>query len=168
MPAQTFMCVPFPILGKLHVVGLTVNEVQDLVRNKIMEGKYIKDPLVTMEFENFKYTILGEIGGNGTYTVDDGRITLLQAIANAGDIAPNGNIRRVLVYREENGVRKMYSHDLRTNDIFYSPCYYLQQNDLVYVEPKRHKYNETTRVTTTISLIMSFVSMLSLLAWAFK
>lgn len=160
--------INFPILGKLHVLGLTANEVQDLIRNKIIEGKYIKDPLVTMEFENFHYTVLGEVGGKGTYTVSNGRVTLLEAIANAGDLTINANIQRVLVYREENGIRKMYVHDLRNNDIFYSPCYNLQQNDLIYVEPKRKKYDPSTKVMQRISLIMSFFSIATIAAFLFK
>lgn len=160
--------INFPILGKVKVVGLTANEVQELIRTKIMEGKYIKDPLVTMEFENFHYTVLGEVGRTGTFTVNTGRVTLLEAIANAGNLTVNGNNRRVLVYREENGIRKMYVHDLRNNDIFYSPCYNLQQNDLVYVEPRKHKPNTNTSASNTFALVLSIISAIGTLIWATK
>lgn len=160
--------INFPILGKLHVVGLTSNEVQELIRNKIMEGKYIKDPLVTMEFNNFHYTVLGEVGKTGTYTVNNGRVTLLEAIANAGDLTAKANNQRVLVYREEDGVRKMYAHDIRNNDIFYSPCFYLQQNDLVYVEPRYHKSDNADKSRSIVTLVLAFVSAISSVVWAIK
>ena len=139
--------IDFPILGKLHVEGLKVSEVTNLIRERIIAGNYIKDPIVSLEFLNFKYTVLGAVANNGTFTVDGDRITLIDAIARAGDLNAKARIDRVAVIREIGGERKMFMHDLRSMDIFESPCYYLQQNDIVYVEPKyRKKDNEDRTV----------------------
>lgn len=156
--------IEFPILGLLHVAGMTSKEVQNLIKNLIIEGKYITNPLVTMEFLNFKFTVLGAVGRNGQQSSESGRVTLLEAIAQAGDLTPNANSKSVKVYREENGYEVMYEHDLTNSDFLNSPCYYLQQNDLVYVEPK-HKPKEigekSYRVASIfISTITSISSML--------
>ena len=128
--------IQFPVLGKLHVEGMKLSDVSELIRTKIIEKKYIKEPLVDIEFLNFKYVVLGAVGGNGTYAVEGDRITLLEAIAKAGNVSPQAKLDRVMVIREEGGERKVYQHDLRSKKIFDSPCFYLQQNDIVYVEPK--------------------------------
>lgn len=160
--------IDFPILGKLHVEGMKVNEVTDMIRDKIIEGNYIKDPSVSLEFLNFKYTVLGAVGSNGTYTVKDDRITLLEAIANAGDVAQNGRIDRVSVIREVNGEREIYTHDLRSKAIFTSPCFYLQQNDIVYVEPKYKKKDKEERGFQIGTLIISLASMVTSILWVLK
>ena len=78
--------IDFPILGKLYVEGMTVNAVKQLISDRIEEGNYMKDPLVAIEFLNFKYTVLGAVGRNGTFSANGDRVTLLEAIANAGDL----------------------------------------------------------------------------------
>ena len=108
---------------------------KDLIKNRIIQGNYIKDPQVSLEFLNFKYTVLGAVGRTGTFTVKDDRITLLEAIANAGDLSSKAKINSVAVIREIDGEREIFVHDLRSKELFTSPCYYLQQNDIVYVEP---------------------------------
>lgn len=160
--------INFPILGKLHVEGMKVSEVTAMIRERIIEGKYIKDPLVSLEFLNFKYTVLGAVGGNGSYTVDGDRITLLEAIANAGDVASNGRVDRVTVIREEGGERVMYVHDLRSKELFNSPCYYLQQNDIVYVEPKYRKQDKEEKAWRYGTGILSVITAVCSLIWAFK
>jgi len=160
--------IQFPILGTLHVDGLKVSQVTELIRQRIIEGKYIKDPLVTLSFLNFRYTVLGATGGTGTYNVDDGRVTLLEAIAKAGDVAANGRVDRVHVIREEGGERIEYTHDLRSKDLFLSPCYYLQQNDIVYVEPKRKAGNVGEKVWRYVTGIASLVSSLCYIYWVTK
>lgn len=137
--------IDFPILGKLHVQGLKVSEVTNGIRDLIIKGNYIKDPQVSLEFLNFKYTVLGAVGSAGTYTVDDDRITLLDAIAKAGDLRANAKMDHIAVIREVDGKRQVYIHDIRSKNIFTSPCYYLQQNDIVYVEPKYQSKDKEDR-----------------------
>lgn len=160
--------IDFPILGKLHVEGLKVSEVTNLIRNRIIEGNYIKDPQVSMEFLNFKYTVLGAVGSTGTFTVNDDRITLLEAIANAGDLQQRARLDRVSVIREVNGEREIYVHDIRSKEIFTSPCYYLQQNDIVYVEPKYHKKDREDRGFQITTLLISLASLVTSIFWVIK
>lgn len=160
--------IDFPILGKLHVEGLKVGEVRDLIKNKIIEGEYMKDPLVAIEFLNFKYTVLGAVGRNGTFSVDGDRITLLEAIANAGDLSAKAKIDRVAVIREIDGERQIFMHDLRSKDLFESPCFYLQQNDIVYVEPKYRKKDNEDRGWQIGTTMLSIVTAVTSILWVTK
>ena len=160
--------IDFPILGKLHVEGLKVIEVRNLIADRITAGGYMKDPLVSIEFLNFRYTVLGAVGHNGTFTVNGDRITLLEAIANAGDLSPKGRINRVAVIREVDGERKMFMHDLRSKDIFDSPCFYLQQNDIVYVEPKYRRKDNEERGWQIGTTMLSIVTAVCSVLWATK
>ena len=160
--------IDFPILGKLHVEGLKVSQVTDLIKRKIEEGNYMKDPLVSIEFLNFKYTVLGAVGHNGTFSVDGDRITLLEAIANAGDLTSKARTDRVAVIRETNGERQMFVHDLRSKDVFESPCFYLQQNDIVYVEPKYRKKDNEDRGWQIGTTLLSAITAVCSILWAIK
>ncbi len=161
-------CIDFPILGKLHVDGLKVSEVCNLIEEKIKEANYIKDPQVSMEFLNFKYTVLGAVGNVGTYTVADDRITIIEAIANAGDLTKAAKMDRVAVIREIDGKREIFFHDIRSTEIFTSPCFYLQQNDIVYVEPKYIKEASEDKAFKYATLLVSIASLCSTLIWALK
>ncbi len=163
--------IEFPILGKLHVEGLTVSEVRDLIKERIEAGNYMKDPLVSIEFLNFRYTVLGAVNRNGTYSVDGDRVTLLEAIAMAGNVTQRARVDRVAVIREFGGSRQIFLHDLRSSEIFKSPCFYLQQNDIVYVEmePKYYRRDATDRswelartMLTALSVVCSMLWVLSL------
>lgn len=160
--------IDFPILGKLYVEGMTVSQATELIKKQIQEGNYIKDPLVTIEFLNFKYTILGAVERTGTFSVEGDRITLIDAIAKAGDLTPKARIDRVTVIREQNGERRMYTHDLRDMEIFESPAYYLQQNDIVYVEPKYKKKDKEDRGWQYASFFVSIASLVTSIFWVLK
>ena len=155
--------IEFPLLGTLHVEGLTISQVTDLIRERIIEGGYINDPLVMVEILNFKYTVLGAVRNNGVKTADGDRVTLLEAIADAGDLTANAAIDRVAVIREVGETRQILYHDLRSKDIFESPCFYLQQNDIVYVEPKYKKRDTEDNIyrysTWGVSLSSSLISL---------
>ena len=160
--------IDFPILGKLHVEGMTVKELKQMISQKIEEGNYMKSPLITVEFLNFKYTVLGAVGHNGTFSAKGDRVTLLEAIANAGDLTSKAKVDRVAVIREVNGERQMYMHDMKSKDIFESPCFYLQQNDIVYVEPKYRKKDTEDRGWQIGSTVISVASVICSLIWALK
>ena len=160
--------IDFPILGKLHVEGLTLNAASEMIQRKIMEGNYIKSPLVTIDILNFKYTVLGAVAKTGTYRVNGDRITLIDAIANAGDLSPNARVDRVQVIRMVNGERKVYMHDLGDESIFYSPAFNLQQNDIVYVEPKFRKKSGEDRSLQYGTIVLSLVTAVCSLIWLFK
>ena len=135
--------IDFPILGRLHVEGLTRMQVTELIKQKLMEEDLIKDPIVTVQFLNFKVSVMGEVARPGTFDISGDRITLLEALSMAGDLTIYGRRDRVAVIREKDGKRRILYHDLRSSDIFQSPCYYLQQNDIVYVEPNKAKAEQT-------------------------
>ena len=160
--------IDFPMLGKINVEGRTLAEVTQLIKNGIIEGNFIKNPLVAVDFLNFKYTVLGAVGSNGTYTVRGDRVTLLEAIANAGDLATNARVDKVTVIREIGKERQIFVHDLRSSNIFNSPCFYLQQNDIVYVEPKYRKKERSERITQYITMTLSAIATACTVIWAVK
>ena len=160
--------IDFPMLGKINVEGRTLAEVTQLIKNGIIEGNFIKNPLVSVDFLNFKYTVLGAVGSNGTYTVRGDRVTLLEAIANAGDLATNARVDKVTVIREVGKERQIFVHDLRSSNIFNSPCFYLQQNDIVYVEPKYRKKERSERITQYITMTLSAIATACTVIWAVK
>ena len=160
--------IDFPMLGKINVEGRTLAEVTQLIKNGIIEGNFIKNPLVSVDFLNFKYTVLGAVGSNGTYTVRGDRVTLLEAIANAGDLSTNARVDKVTVIREIGKERQIFVHDLRSSNIFNSPCFYLQQNDIVYVEPKYRKKERSERITQYITMTLSAIATACTVIWAVK
>lgn len=133
--------IEFPVLGALKVEGLNLGEVKNLIRDRLIEDQYINDPTVKVELRNLKVNMLGEIADVGVLMIPDGQITLVEAITMAGGLTVNAAPDRITVIREEHGTRKVYVNDIKSQDIFKSPVYYLQQNDIVYVEPR---YAEVT------------------------
>ena len=165
--------IDFPILGKIHVEGLTRMQVTELIKQKLMSEDLIKDPIVTVQFLNFKVSVMGEVTRPGTFDLSGDRITLLEALSMAGDLTIYGRRDRVAVIREKDGKRRILYHDLRSSDIFQSPCYYLQQNDIVYVEPNKAKtgqsrINSNNSVGVWLSAVSVLASITSLMVTMFK
>lgn len=164
---ETDGTINYPLLGRMNVAGLTRRQLVDLIQTKLEKGGFLKDPIVTVRFLNFRISILGEVGRPGTYQVNSERITLLEALSLAGDLTIHGRRDRVAVIRETDGIRTILYHDLRSMDVFQSPDYFLKQNDMIYVEPNRVKaeasaQNQFTNVGTWMSII-SFISSMSVL-----
>ena len=129
--------IQFPSLGEVHVGGLNRWELQDLITSKLSDSGLLKDAVVTVEFMNFKVSVLGEVTAPGTYSVTGDKITIFQALALARDLTIYGQRDNVHVIREQNGKRQIYTLNLTDSNIFNSPAYYLQQNDVVYVTPSK-------------------------------
>lgn len=160
--------IDFPILGKIHAEGLTRMQLTDLIKKDLVKGNYIKDPIVFVDFENFKISVLGEVSNKGSFNIDGDRITLLEALAMAGDLTENAKIDRVAVIREYGNKRRIFFNDLRTKDLFSSPCYYLQQNDIVYVEPSGIKATQKDqRRLQALSIWLGFISTITSLTFLF-
>ena len=160
--------IDFPILGKLHVAGLTRMQLTEMIKQRLIEGDLIKDPIVTVQFLNYKVSVMGEVNRPGSFNISGDRITLLEALSMAGDLMIYGRRDRVAVIREKDGKRTILMHDLRSSDIFNSPCYYLQQNDIVYVEPNKAKagqseINQNKSVGVWLSAASILVSIASLI-----
>lgn len=157
--------IDFPILGEIHVEGMTRMQLTELIKNKLIEGDLIKDPIVTVQFLNFKISVMGEVGRPGSFTISGDRITLLEALSMAGDLTIYGRRDRVGVIRENDGKRTILFHDLRSAEIFNSPCYYLQQNDIVYVEPNKAKSGQSSiNQNNSIGVWVSVISLLTTIA----
>ena len=136
--------IDFPILGKIKVAGLNRWEVAGKVKEKLQNSGQIKDPVVTVEFLNFKISVLGEVSRPGSYTVSGDKINILQALSLAGDMTIYGRRDNIRVVREQNGKRTVYVVDIRNSELFKSPAYYLQQNDEIYVEPNKVRAGQST------------------------
>lgn len=126
--------IDFPVLGKIKLVGLTVEEAKELIRKKLEDG-YLKDPIVNIRIQNFRITVLGEVSNPGTYPISGERITIMEAIGMAGDLSIRGKRDNILIIRDFNGTKTYTRVNLTNKEIFNSPVYYLTQNDVVYVEP---------------------------------
>jgi polysaccharide export outer membrane protein len=149
--------IEFPVLGTIKVAGLTRSET--VAKIKLMLEKYIKGPVINLRIMNFKFSVLGEVTRPGVYTTQTERTTLLEAIALAGDLSIFGNRQNILVIRESNGVKTHNYIDITNSKFIDSPFYYLDQNDIVYVEPNRARINSSV-VGPNLSLIISAVSVL--------
>lgn len=154
--------IEFPILGRLSVAGLTRQEVSAMIQKRLVDEGYISDPIVYVEMQNFRVTVMGEVNVQGVQNVTDARISVLEAITRANGLSSNADYKKVAVIREENHEQKMYVLDVRSTDIFKSPCYYLQQNDIVYVHPKFPRSTEKEdRTLRFYSLGIGFISFIT-------
>ncbi len=155
--------IDFPVLGLVHAAGLTRWELAKEIKSRIIDGNYIKDPVVTVEFMNFKISVMGEVTSPGTYNIEGDKITLLQALSLARDLTIFGRRDNVSVIREQGDERIIYQVDLRSASLFESPAYYLQQNDIVYVEPNKVRAGQSTINENNIKSVSLWVSIGSFL-----
>lgn len=152
----------YPFIGKLHVAGLTVLHLKDTLQKRLSD--YVKAPEVLVRIINFKINVLGQVASPGVKNFNNTRVTVLDAIGAAGDLNDLGKRENVLVLREENGEIKHYSIDMRNANMYNSPAFQLQQNDIVYVRPTENKLRVVKRnvnvdrdlsVTTTIFSLLT-------------
>lgn len=136
--------IEFPMLGELHIAGLTRWELQEMIKERVISEGILLDPIVTVEFMNFRISVMGEVNNPGTFSVTGDKITLLGALSLARDLTIYGRRDNVTVIREQNGQRNVYKVDLRKSSMFDSPAYYLQQNDVVYVYPNSVRAGQST------------------------
>ena len=158
--------VDFPILGIVKIGGLTRQEATDVFKERLKE--YIIDPGVTINFSNFKVSVIGEVNRPGTYILDSEHITLLEALALAGDLSIMGKRDNVIIIRESEGTKQTYTVDLTQKDALDAPVYYLKQNDVIYVEPNKSRVQSSVvNYQTYISIASISIALLSLLIRAF-
>ena len=152
--------IDYPVLGKLHVAGLTTRECEALIRKELQQ--YLNEvPNVTVRTSKYTISVLGEVKSPGTYTVSDERINIFQALALAGDMTVFSVRDDVQLLREDSlGNRRVLHLDLTSADIALSPDYYLQQNDIVYVKPTKAKVHSNTFSNNS----STWVSLMSLAA----
>lgn len=148
--------IDFPILGKIHVEGMTRNQLVNYLTEEI--GKDIKEPIVYVSFRNYKITVLGEVKNPGTYTFDSEKVNILQALGYAGDLNLTAKRQDILLLREVDGVLTHQRIDLREKDILQSPYFYLQQNDIIYVQPSATRVATATTAVSIWSVILSSIT----------
>lgn len=157
--------IDFPKVGKIKLAGKTRTQAMDLLRQEV--GKYIVDPGISMVVRNFRVTVLGEVVRPGTFTIENDRLTILEALGLAGDMTIWGERNNVLVIREQDGKKEEFRLDLRKRETMNSPAYYLTQNDVVYVEPngariQNSKYTATTSIfVSVVGLIVTVISVVT-------
>lgn len=156
--------IDFPILGKINIKGMTRAEVSGFIKGELMGRDLVKDPTVTVEFVNTGISVLGEVKQPGRMEVNRDHLSVLDALAMAGDLTINGQRENVLVIRDEDGIRKAYRLDLTdAEQTMKSPAYYLQQNDVVYVEPNNFQKRQTTTNGNNVLSTAFWISVASLL-----
>lgn len=156
--------IDFPVLGKLTIKDKTRREVSDFIKNELISRSLLKDPVVTVDFLDMTYSVLGEVNDPGRFLMDHDKTTLIDALSRASDLTINGKRDNVLVMREEDGQEKAYRIDLTNLESLYSsPVYYLKQGDLIYVEPNEKKARESTAAGNAFLQPTLWISLASLL-----
>lgn len=149
--------IEFPILGTLPVSGYSINELRDVLKNKLKE--YVTDAVINVRIVNFKVTVTGEVNQPGVVTTTSQRFTLFDALAMSGDLTLYGKRDNILIVRDFQGVKTYNRVDITKADFVNSPFYYLDQNDFIYVEPRKAKI-DSTAIGTNIPFIVSIVGIL--------
>ncbi|HEX4957017.1 MAG TPA: polysaccharide biosynthesis/export family protein [Lacibacter sp.] len=158
--------INLPLLGKIHADGMTKVQLEQEIIKRASD--YLKeDPIVNIRYMNFTVTFLGAVGSPGRKTFESERISFLQALGEVGGVAPGGDLKRILLMREQNGQRIWHFVDLTNGDFLNSPNYYLKQNDVVYVSPTKRQLMANdqgfARTTQMISLGFSIMNLIFIL-----
>lgn len=137
--------IDFPILGKIMVVDLTREEVAEKIKEELIDSRQIKDPVVTVEFMNLGFAVLGEVNNPGRYKIDRDRFTVLDALAVAGDLTINGERESITLIRHDGQKDRTYELNiLDARQLYESPAFYIQQGDIIYVSPNDKRIREST------------------------
>ena len=164
--------INFPVLGEIHVEGMTRTQLTEMLEKRLRsegeEGAYVKDAIVTVKFLNYKISVLGEVNRPGNYNLNSDRITVLEALALAGDMTIYGQRDNVHVIRDNNGQTQTLIVNLKTSDLFNQEGYYLQQNDVVYVMPNKIKaqqsgINQNNNVSVWLAAASLMATVLSII-----
>lgn len=158
--------IEFPELGTIHIAGMTRSEVAAFVKGQLVGQGLIQDPIVTVEFANMQFSVIGEVKSPGRYNINQDKVTILDAISMAGDMTINGKRKNVQVLRTDSlGNIMTYRVDFTSIDsVRNSPVYYLAQNDLVYVEPTKKRARESEASGNTLASPSFWISIVSALS----
>lgn len=156
--------IDFPILGEVHVAGLKREKIASYIKNELVRKNLVKDAVVIVEFLNMGVSVMGEVNRPGRFNIDRDHLTLLDALSMAGDLTIYGRRENVLVVRQENGGESYYRVNLcDARSLHASPVYYLQQNDMVYVEPNAVRSRQSTVNGNNLRSTSFWMSLASLL-----
>ena len=157
--------IDFPVLGLVKVQGFTRLEVAQTIKNRLMNENLCKDPVVTVNFYEMFFSVLGTVGGTGVKQITKDKITILEAVAMASDLQIDGIRKNVLVMRQEGDQQVPYRVDLTSAESIYnSPVYYIRQNDIVYVEPNNKTKRNSTVLANSVYQPSFWMSLASFLA----
>lgn len=156
--------IDFPVMGKIHVQGMKRDEIASYIKSELMKRNLVKDPVVTVDYAGLYFNVLGEVNKPGRYAFDRDHFTLLDAIGMAGDLTINGQRENVTVIRESGKLRTSYKVNLQSGySLYESPVFYLQQNDIIYVEPNVYRARQSTVNDNTVRSASFWISLASLL-----
>lgn len=153
--------VILPAIGAVKVAGRTTEECAELIERKIREKELIKDPDVTVRLMNARVAVVGAVNRPGMVNLTSERNSIIDVLASAGDVDDAGLKQNIKLFREENGQRMMYTIDLTRADIFNNPAFYVQQNDMIYVEPNKSKSIKSSPFYTYLSAGGSVLGVIS-------
>ena len=158
--------IDFPVLGLVEAAGKTRDELASYIKAELINRNLVNDPVVTVEFVNLQFSVMGEVRSPGSYKITRDHITLLDALSMAGDLNIDGKRDNVLVLRpDSNGNLMAYTVDMRSFEaVQHSPAYYIHQNDYIYVEPNKKRANQSTVNANTVQSASFWISVVSLLA----
>lgn len=152
--------IALPFVGKLKIAGLTRTQASDLIKEQLKD--YILDAGVNVSYANFKISVIGEVSSPGTFTLPTERVTIVEALALAGDLTIQGKRKNIMVIRETPAGKQTYEVDITSKEVFDSPVYYLAQNDVVYVEPNGVKIQSSivnyTAFLSVVGLLLSIIT----------
>lgn len=162
MKVQTYLVdkngeINFPVLGKIKVGGLRKSEVVELLIGQLT--KYVSNPVINLRIVNYKISVIGEVVRPGEQTLLSERITIPEALSRAGDLTIYGDRKNILLLRDIDGVQTRFVLDLTSNAVINSPYYYLQQNDVLYVQPNKTRVNSSV-IGPNTGIILSGASLL--------
>jgi polysaccharide export outer membrane protein len=147
--------IQFPLIGRIKAAGMTKKKLADYIRSTLISQELLKDPIVQIRYLNFKVIVLGEVARPGVINVTNEKITLLEAIATAGDLTPTAKRENILLVHEEDGTKTIKRIDLTKSEVLKSTSYYLKSNDVVYVEPSKTKMAGNSRFLQLFPIILS-------------
>lgn len=150
--------IQFPIIGNIQLAGMTRTQAIEKLKEEL--SSYIVNPTISIRILNFRVTVLGDVRNPGTFTIPNERITVLEALGIAGDLLITGERENILVVRDDDGKKREFRIDLTSESLFSSPVYYLQQNDVIYVEPNRAKRNSSVINASNTGIVISSLSLI--------
>ena len=156
-------CINFPTFGKIHVAGMTRNELINFLSSKLISEGQLTRPIVAVSFLNLKVNVMGEVARPGSYAITSNKMTLLDALSMAGDLTIYGRRDKVLIIREEDGKRINAYVNLKSKNLFESPYFYLKQSDVVYVMPNKRRADQSS-ISPWMTPILSSVGVLASIA----
>ncbi len=152
--------IELPVIGKIKAAGMTKTQLKNYILKYIIDKKMLVDPIVDIRYSNFEVTVLGEVGNPSVINVASEKISLVKALAMAGDLTIYGRRDNIMLIREEGGARKTRHLDISSSDFLNSEYYYLKPNDVVYVEPNKTKVAISGRSQQVLPLVLTSVSIL--------